>query len=252
MKYLLLIFFTFVLLLQTSAQDWNTPSSQKNNWEMDMPSELDKKKRNTLLISAASTYTVVLVGLNQLWYSNYPKSNFHFINDNKDWLQMDKMGHMMFSYYTGVAGIKACQWTGMSRKSSIWYGGLTGTYFLTIVEILDGKSAEWGASSGDLIANSLGSFLAIGQELMWNDQRIQLKYSYRPSQWAKENPEQLGENHLQRTLKDYNGQSYWMSLNLKSLLKIQNKDFPAWLSLSFGHSGNKMTEPSWKIFILNL
>ena len=57
--------------------------------------------------------------------------------------------------------------------------------FLTIIEILDGQSAEWGASSGDLIANSLGSFLAIGQELKWNEQRIQLKYSYIPSQWAE-------------------------------------------------------------------
>ena len=242
MRFLFLLFFT-LFFVSLSAQDWKTPSSQKNSWEMDIPSELDEQKRNILLISAATTYTAALVALNQLWYSDYPKSDFHFINDNKEWLQMDKMGHMTFSYYSGVAGIKACQWTGMSRKESIWYGGFTGTSFLTIIEILDGKSAEWGASSGDLIANSLGSFLAIGQELIWSDQRIQLKYSYKPSQWAAENPEQLGKNHLQRTLKDYNGQTYWMSLNLKSLLKIQNKDFPAWLSLSFGHSGNKMTEP---------
>ena len=210
---------------------------------MDMPSELDKQKRNILLISEASVYTIALVGLNQLWYADYPKSNFHFINDNGEWLQMDKMGHMTTSYYSGVAGIKAYQWTGMSRKKAIWYGGMTGSLFLTIIEILDGYSEEWGASSGDLIANTTGSLLAIGQALKWNEQRIQLKYSYRPSQWAEENPEQLGENHIQRALKDYNGQTYWLSLNLKSLLNVQDENFPDWLSLSFGHSGNKMTEP---------
>ena len=216
---------------------------QINAQGLDSSPTLDKKKRNILLISEASIYTISLVSLNQLWYADYPKSKFHFINDNGEWLQMDKLGHLTASYYSGVAGIKAYQWTGMSRKNALWYGGLTGTFFLTIIEVLDGQSAEWGASSGDLIANSLGSFLAIGQELMWNEQRIQLKYSYKPSQWAEENPEQLGDNHLQRALKDYNGQTYWISLNLKSLLSVQNEDFPAWLSVSLGHSGNKMTEP---------
>ena len=65
-----------------NAQDWKTPSFKKNSWKMDMPSELDKQKRNILLISEASAYTIALVGLNQLWYADYPKSDFHFINDN--------------------------------------------------------------------------------------------------------------------------------------------------------------------------
>ena len=242
MKYQLLIL-CFLFVLSSNAQDWDIPRIAKSNWNTETPQSVDKKKRNILLISEATAYTVALVGLNKMWYSNYPKSKFHFINDNGEWLQMDKLGHMTTSYYTGVAGIKAYQWTGMSIKNAIWYGGLTGTFFLTIVEALDGKSEEWGASSGDLIANSLGSFFAIGQELIWNEQRVQLKYSYKPSIWANQNPEQLGENHLQRALKDYNGQTYWLSFNLKSLFNIQNEDFPAWLSVSLGHSGNKMTEP---------
>jgi len=42
---------------------------------------------------------------------------------------MDKIGHMTTSYYSGVLGIKAYQWTGMKRKNAIWFGGLTGTFF---------------------------------------------------------------------------------------------------------------------------
>ena len=76
--------------------------------------------------------------------------------------------------------------------------------------------------SGDLIANSIGSALCISQALYWNEQKILLKYSYRPSQWAEQNPKQLGKNHLQRALKDYNGQTYWLSFNMKSLLLMMD------------------------------
>ena len=226
MKQLFLILFSCVFLT-TTAQDFT----------------LNKKRRNILLISEASAYTVALVGLNQLWYAGYPRSSFHFINDNGEWLQMDKMGHMTASYYTGVAGIKAYQWAGFSRKNAIWYGGMTGSFFLTIIEVLDGTSKEWGASSGDLIANTTGSLLAIGQALRWDEQRIQLKYSYSPSKWADKNPEQLGGNHLERALKDYNGQTYWLSFNMKSLLNIEQEEFPNWLNLAVGYSGNNMTNP---------
>ena len=160
MKLLFLILFTFILLT-SNAQDLNIPKVSDDGWEIEETYTL-KKRRNILLISEATAYTVALVGLNQLWYADYPKSDFHFINDNGEWLQMDKMGHISSSYYTGVAGIKAYEWAGFSRKKAIWYGGMTGSFFLTIIEILDGHSAEWGASSGDLIANTTGSLLAIG------------------------------------------------------------------------------------------
>ena len=239
MKHLFLILFCFIFIT-LSAQDWKTPNYQKNGWDMDMPSTVDKKKRNILLISEAAIYTGALVTLNQLWYADYPRSSFHFINDNAEWLQMDKLGHMTASYYWGVAGIKAYEWSGMKRKNAILYGGLTGTFFLTAIEVLDGQSTEWGASSGDLLANTTGSLIAIAQALKWNEQRIQLKYSYSPSEWANTNPEQLGANHLQRTLKDYNGQAYWLSFSLKSLFDIQSINFPQWLNVALGHGADGM------------
>jgi len=227
----------------SNAQDWAIPKLGDDIWDIEENYTLNKKKRNILLISEATAYTITLVGLNQLWYADYPKSDFHFINDNGEWLQMDKMGHLTSSYHIGVAGINAYEWTGMSRNNAIWYGGMAGSFFLTIIEILDGYSAQWGASSGDLIANTSGSLLAIGQALKWNEQRIQLKYSYSPSEWAELNSEQLGENHLQRALKDYNGQTYRLSFNMKSLLNIEQVKFPNWLNLAIGYSGDNMTNP---------
>ena len=240
MKSLFLILL-ICLFLQIDAQDRNTPEISNRGWNVNQSSH--KERKNILLISGTSLYTISLVGLNQLWYADYPRNKFHFINDNGEWLQMDKIGHMSTSYYMGVAGIEAYKWAGFSKKKAIWYGGMTGSIFLTVIEALDGTSEQWGASPGDLIANTTGSILAIGQAMKWNEQRIQLKYSYHTTRWADENPEQLGGNHLERVLKDYNGQTYWLTFNIKSLLNIEDDNFPSWFSLALGYGGECMTEP---------
>ena len=239
-------FFIFLLVVTSNsfAQDKERVIFTKGNeWFTEDVTILNKKRRNLLLVSQATLFTGSLLALDRLWYDDYSRSSFHFINDNQEWLQMDKAGHLTTSYYSGLLGIKAYKWTGMKRNNAIWHGGLTGTYFLAIIEFLDGKSEDWGASFGDLAANLSGSMLAIGQALFWDEQRIQLKYSYSPSLWAAENSNQLGENNIERLLKDYNGQTYWLSMNMKSLLNIQYNTFPAWLNISFGYSGDKMIYP---------
>ena len=82
MKQLFLILFSCILLT-VNAQDWNIPKVGDGGWEVEQEFTLNKKRRNILLISEASAYTVALVGLNQLWYAAYDKSDFHFINDNR-------------------------------------------------------------------------------------------------------------------------------------------------------------------------
>jgi len=238
------IFLIFLLCFCVSlqSQDLNASVNPIQLAESKSPSLFNKKK-NILLISEVTAYTVALVGLNQLWYAGYPRSSFHFINDNCEWLQIDKMGHMAASYYTGVVGIKAYDWAGFERKQAIWYGGMTGSIFLTIIEILDGTSKEWGASSGDLLANTTGSLLSIVQALHWEEQRIQLKYSYSHTEWAVLNPEQLGETNLERALKDYNGHTYWITFNMNSIFNIENKNIPNWLSFALGYGGESMTQP---------
>src|ERR1700757_2226381 len=39
-----------------------------------------------------------LVALSQVWYKDYPRTSFHFFNDNGEWLQMDKCGHATTAY----------------------------------------------------------------------------------------------------------------------------------------------------------
>ena len=202
------------------------------------------KKLNQLIFYEVGTYSLGLVAMNELWYKNYPKSNFHFINDNSSWLQMDKMGHIATSYYSGVNGIKLYRWAGIDDKKAIWIGGLRGTFYNSIIEILDGFSENWGASMGDFASNSFGSLIAISQELYWKEQRILIKYSYSRSDLSYENSELFGDNFFQRTFKDYNGQTYWISMNINSIFTSDNSQFPDWLNLALGHSAKDMTSPN--------
>jgi hypothetical protein len=199
---------------------------------------LNSSKFKTLVISQSAITATGLIGLHQLWYKNYPQSSFHFINDNADWLQMDKMGHVFTAYHIGRASAESYQWAGASKKSQLIYGATLGFTFLTIVEIFDGYSAEWGASSGDLIANTAGTALYIGQELLWNEQRITPKFSFHTTKYAELRPNILGKSFSEQILKDYNGQSYWLSANVKSFFKTA--EIPKWINLAVGFGADGM------------
>ncbi len=199
---------------------------------------LHKKRRNVVVISKSALAGGALIALHQLWYKDYPQSSFHFKNDNNDWKQMDKIGHFMTSYYVGKIGMEALDWAGVSKKNQLIYGATYGFAFLTAVEVLDGFSKQWGASPGDILANAAGTGLLVGQELLWNEQRITVKYSFHQTNFAKQRPNTLGENYLQQALKDYNGQTYWLSANIWSFNKEGN--FPKWLNIAVGYGADGM------------
>jgi hypothetical protein len=190
-------------------------------------------------VSVGVLYTGTMTGLYYLWYADYPKSPFHFINDSGEWLYMDKIGHITTSYWIGRIGYESLRWSGVKRKNAIWLGGTWGLIYLTSVEIFDGFSEEWGASVPDLAANAIGTGVFIGQQLLIDNQPFIFKYSFHPTEYAQYNPDQLGENFIQQMFKDYNGQTYWLSGNIASFLPAASK-FPKWLDVSFGYSGEGM------------
>lgn len=210
---------------------------------------LDSRRLTKVLIAEGVLYGSSLAGLNKLWYSNYSRSSFHFFNDNDEWLQMDKAGHAITGYHLSELSTDVYRWAGMGEtKSAIW-GSITGFGYLTVIEILDGFSAKWGASSGDLIANTFGSGLFLAQELAWQEQRLMLKWSFHLTDYAKKRPEALGSSFPERMLKDYNGQTIWLSVNPWTFAK--NSCLPQWLSFSVGYSANGMlgataNKPPWQ------
>ncbi|MEI7596206.1 MAG: DUF2279 domain-containing protein [Bacteroidota bacterium] len=222
----IVIFFFFIVISQGAF-------SQIND------SVLVKKNSRIVLSSCglAVGYVSSIYLLNQTWYSNYPKSSFHFFNDNREWMQMDKIGHISTAYVVSSLGIELMKWSGIKRKPAILIGGSIGSLYMTTIEVLDGYSLEWGASYGDIIANTIGSGLAVLQEFSGN-KIVDLKWSYHETRYAKMRPNLLGNNLPQRMLKDYNGQTYWLSFNIKNIIK--KGSIPPWLNIAFGYSVDGM------------
>jgi hypothetical protein len=224
-----------------TATSINSDTSINKLSVCEFPARKFNPKRLAFVISSeAALYGGSLIGLNELWYKDYPRSSFHFFDDSHEWMQMDKIGHATTSYYVGRIGMGFLNWTGVSRKKAIWFGGMLGSVYQTTIEVLDGYSSEWGFSLADFGANTAGSLLCIGQQLAWDDQRIVLKYSFVQSEYAKYRPEILGSSLQENILKDYNGQTYWLSVNPYSFMSTESK-FPKWLNIAVGYGANGMT-----------
>ncbi|MEM7548544.1 MAG: DUF2279 domain-containing protein [Bacteroidota bacterium] len=197
----------------------------------------NKKLRNFLLISGAA-YGVSLYGLNELWYSNFDRQGFEFFNDNAEWNQVDKVGHFYSSYHLAKGSQIIFERLGVSRKKSFLYGSLYSIALITPIEILDAFSAEFGFSWGDVIANVSGPALLYSQEVLFKKQLIKPKFSFSSSPYAAIRPETLGDGFHEEILKDYNGQTYWLSFDLNEI--INTPKFPRWLNLGFGYGSDQM------------
>lgn len=208
-----------------------------------VPDTLNKKRFALVCGTQATIWGGSMVALNKAWYANYPRSKFHFYNDSKEWLQVDKIGHGWSAYWGAQFSTALFRWSGVKKKNAALYGAGMGIAYVTVIEILDGFSAEWGFSVGDIAANTGGALLFSAQEYAWGEQRIQYKFS---SQFKKYPDAELQQraDHLygssipERILKDYNHQTYWLSVNPSSFMK--HTKFPKWLNIAVGYGADGM------------
>lgn len=177
-------------------------------------------------------YLGTIYGLSKSWYKN-PLTKFTVKDDTGEWLQMDKMGHVYTSYQIARHTAELYRKTGISKRQMLVYGAISGIIFQTPIEILDGFSPDYGFSPGDMIANISGSVIYLGQIALWDEVRIQPKFSFHYTSLSKVRPELLGSNRSESWLKDYNGQTYWFSGSPGTFYR--NSGWPAWLCLSVGY-----------------
>lgn len=225
------LFMLFMLLhVQVTFSQPNSSSSKK---------AYDADRFTKIIVTESVVTSCVLISLHYLWYKKYPHSRFHFFNDNKEWFGMDKLGHATTAYNISTVQSGIMQSAGINNRDAAWIGGLTALGFQTIIEIFDGFSQNWGFSPGDMLANMAGTALFLGQQFAWNEQRVYLNFSCHHTLYANYNPEVLGRNKWQRWLKDYNGQTYWLTVNPGSFL-AQAHTFLRWLDVSVGYGGEGM------------
>ena len=217
--------------LKTGIQANNSTAASSTSYPY------NKKRIRIIAAGNVAGYGAAMVGLYYAWYKDYPQTNFHAFNDIAEWKGIDKMGHAYSAYAESKASMELWRWAGLSRKKRIWLGGLSGAIYQTVIETLDGFSSEWGWSWGDFAANITGSGMIVAQELAWDEQRIQLKWSFHRKYYAdpslnKRSDDIFGKSSPERFLKDYNGQTYWLSTSLKSF--FPHSKIPAWLQVSIG------------------
>jgi uncharacterized protein YfiM (DUF2279 family) len=255
-KSLLIVGFMFLQAFTSSAQDTlaivpikdSIGSSAQNQIKKDKeritdpnkfsltPKQIKSRVRTVAIVNVAG-YSTAMIGLYAAWYKNYPQGKFRSFNDSKEWKGVDKIGHAYSAYAESKASMEFWRWTGIGRKKRILLGGLSGAVYQTVIETLDGFSAQWGWSWSDFGANCIGSGLIVGQELAWDEQRIQFKFSFNRKKYADNSlnirsSEVFGSSEPSRFLKDYNGQTYWLSTNIKSF--FPKSKVPSWLMVSVG------------------
>jgi len=191
-----------------------------------------KKRKTISLVGAGSALTASYVALNSVWYSDFDKQPFHVFNDLPEWNGMDKLGHVATSYNLSLFSSKYFEKYGWAKKSDV-LGSAFGFVYTSSLEVLDAYSDGWGFSFYDLGSNAIGSAMFLAQSRLWAEQKFRLKYSYSSSGLSELNPALLGSGS-ERLLKDYNGQTYWLSFPLST--GGEGKVLPAWLDLSLGYS----------------
>ncbi len=206
------------------------------------------------------------VGLYRTWYSQFDQSSFHLFDDSREWLQMDKAGHVFTTYFQSEMCYKSARWTGMSQRGSLLYGAACGFVLQGAVEVFDGFSDKWGFSVTDLAANTLGMAAFVAQQAVWDDQRIRFKISSRFGRdygdvtiydqitgdsrvvdLSVRDRALYGSNGPQRFIKDYNSQTYWISINPS---RFGLEFVPQWLSIAVGYGAQGLFggfENTWEI-----
>jgi hypothetical protein len=162
---------------------------------------------------------------------------FHFYNDLKGYNQVDKFGHVCGAYFESYVGFQSFLWAGVDRKKAIWYGGSLGFLMQLPIEIWDGLYEGWGFSVTDICANTLGSSLVIGQELLFHEQILKYKISFWPSPYAAQANGYLGTG-INQFMYDYNGHTYWLSMGLNRIIPSQK--IPDWINIAFGYGAGGM------------
>lgn len=194
---------------------------------------LNVKRKTGVIITESVLVAGGLVVLNDQWYKNKEKSSFHFNHDSNGWGMMDKAAHGFATYQLTRLTAEAFNWSGESKKNQLIYAAAYGLGTTTAKEVLDGFTKEWGWSWYDFGFNVIGSGIYIGQELLWDEQRIQPKFSYNNSKSKGVVTTDVGPEFTDRLFKNYDGQTFWLSFNINSFAKTEF--IPNWLNFSVGY-----------------
>ena len=177
--------------------------------------------------------------MTQNFFRDYPYGKFHLKQDWKTWRGLDKFYHNYGSYQMSSVFYQVNKASGFDSIKALNLAFLESTIFSTTKEFADGHIDVGGWSWNDILMNFTGNSLFYAQQRWWGSQRIQYKFSYFSSGLQKYNPSVLGTSYKNYWLKDYNGETFWLSTSLGDWKLTENK----WLKpfgLCIGYGANNL------------
>ena len=225
----------------TLSQSFLTPASQ-----------FHRSRFTGITVSGAIAYSGAVIALDQAWYAQQPRGRFRFFDDWQGWNQIDKAGHALGAYYYSDMIYKGGRWTGLNKKQALWTAGITASMLQLTIEVMDGFVTTYGFSPSDVVFNTIGVGLFVTQEAIWDRQWAVLKFSTSnisyddqtifaingtgTSSPMRRATELYGTFFAERWLKDYNGQTYWLSI----FPFKDHKWAPDWAGFSLGYGAGNM------------
>jgi uncharacterized protein YfiM (DUF2279 family) len=167
---------------------------------------------------------------------------------NYDWdgnfRDQDKLGHMLGGYLLSEGGRELLKAACMSdKKAAIWAAAYSAAFQLQI-EIWDGTQARYGFSPPDLIFNTLGQGLSLSHAFVPKMRAVRPTISYARTRALKNTQAGRIPGDLRPTV-DYSGQTYWLSVDVDTLLPARARRYwPDLLRFSVGHSITDFIDPN--------
>ena len=183
------------------------------------------------------------------WWSG-ERAPFHL---NYDWngyfRDQDKAGHLLGGYLLSEGGRELLESACMSEKKATLFAVAYAAAFQLQIEIWDGTQAKYGFSPPDLLFNTIGQGLSLSHAFVPALRAVMPTFSYSETQALRNVSAGRIPGDLRATV-DYSGQTYWLSVDVDTLLpRAARKVWPDLLRLSFGHSISDWVDPNTGAFI---
>jgi hypothetical protein len=187
------------------------------------------------IIGGALLTTTLIINYYQrnAWWLG-ERAPFHFQNDWKYALNVDKVGHVYATTAAQYIFQKSFEWSGVSESKAVWYGAGLALLFELYIETQDGFHKEWGFSPGDAMGDAVGALYPVLQHYVPPLKNVKFKWSYWPSN-------ELREGKKQMFIDDYQGQTYWISLSFYDWLpKSMQSWWPPFLGIAGGFAARNL------------
>jgi uncharacterized protein YfiM (DUF2279 family) len=191
--------------------------------------------RAVVATSAVAGNVALLVYFKRAWWSGERADEFFFRTDwDQDFRDQDKLGHAFGGYHLTRAGVELLKLACVSPRKAVLVSAAYATLFQLQIEVWDGFFESYGFSYPDVVMNAAGAAFAVMHEVAPRSRAVTPTMWYEPTAAWHRREEHGGHP---RATTDYSGQSYWLSVDVDTLLPPDARRFwPGLVRFSVGHS----------------